>query len=152
MMLKKYTALLFLSLAYALLLGHNVIPHHHHDNENSGAEHHHHADHHHSHHHDTDYAHSGQSHEEHNENDEKNDLSHLFSYFFHSPDGITLSHQNSNWYLKQVPVITAIIPDHFDFSEIFNPPLLYKPPADFLIYITPHSTVSGLRAPPAFFI
>lgn len=133
-MLKKKTALLFLTLAYAILLGHNIIPHHHHDNPKKLSEN-----------HETD----------HHDHDTDNDgLSHLLSHLIHSAAGYTFpaTHNITNTFFKQQFSFVAVLPDNYSLDEFLIPPLLHKPPAEHLIYISPHSHPSGLRAPPATFI
>lgn len=117
--------------AYAILLGHNIIPHHHHDNQKELTEH-----------HQTNHHHDG--------GEESNDLSHLFSHFIHSADGFvfTANHNISNTFSKQQFSFVAVLPDIFSLGELHVPPLLHKPPAEHLIYISPHFLSSGLRAPP----
>lgn len=133
-MLKKYTAILLMTVAYAILLGHNVIPHHHHD------------------HHDHDVPEHNHHDQHHGDDTNREDLNHLFSHFTHSADGFnfTTSHNISNIFSKQQLSVVAVLPDNFLISKFIIPPLLYKPPAELLIYISPHSLSLGLRGPPAF--
>lgn len=131
-MLKKYTAILWMTVAYAILLGHSIIPHHH--------EHHHDVtEHHHSNHHHDDDADNG-------------DLNHPFTHFTHSADcfNFTNSHNFTNTFSKQQMKFVAILPDNFLACKFNIPPLLHKPPAEHHPYISPHSLSSGLRAPPTF--
>lgn len=134
-MLKKRAAILFLTLAYAILLGHNIIPHHNHDHDEHLTEH-----------HDTDYHH--------HDNEDTDGLSHLFAHFTHAPEGFSFltNHNITNTFSKQQLSLVAVLPDNFSLDEFLIPPLLDKPPAEHLIYISPHSHPSGLRAPPATFI
>ena len=136
-MLKKYTAILMMTVAYAILLGHSIIPHHHHDSEHDLIEHHH-----------SDYQHTDHNH--HNDADNK-DLSHLFAHFVHSADGFifTTSHNFTNTFCKQQLSVLAVLPDNFLIDKFFIPPLLHKPPAEHFVYTSPHSHSKGLRAPPA---
>lgn len=128
-MLKKKTAILFLIVAYAILLAHNIIPHHHHDSAQEIAEHHH-------------------SHPEHSEDNKG--LSHLLSHFVHSADEFTFSpnHNFSNTFSKQLNIYVAVLPDNFSLDDFLIPPLLHNSFAEQVIYISPHSHPSGLRAPP----
>ena len=132
-MLKKYTAILMMTVAYAILLGHSIIPHHHHDHDHDVTEHQH-TDHH------------------QDNNTDSEDLNHLFSHFTHSADGFhfTTSHNLTNTFCKQQHSVVAVLPDNFHIDKFLIPPLLHKPPAEHLIYISPHSHSKGLRAPPAF--
>jgi len=132
-MLIKRTAILFLTLAYAILLGHDIIPHHHHDNNQELTEHH-------------------QTSHNHDSEEDSENLSHLFSHFIHSADGFTftISHNISNIFSKQLFSIVAALPRNFSLNEFLVPPLFYKPPAEGFIYTSPHSLSSCLRAPPVF--
>jgi hypothetical protein len=132
-MLKKRTAILLLTLAYAILLGHTLISHHHHDTDHDLTEHH-------------------QTNHHHNDDQEDEGLNHLFSHFTHSADGFTFTstHNINNTFSKQLLSFVAVLPDNFFLDEFLIPPLLRKPPAEHFIYISPHSLSSGLRAPPAF--
>ncbi len=133
-MLKKYTAILLMFTAYAILLGHSVIPHHHHDTDHDLTEQHHQTEHH------------------HDDDADSEDLSHLFFHFPHSADGFTCitAHNFNNTFSKRLLSFVVVLPDNFLFHKFIIPPLLYKPPAEHLIYISPHSLSLGLRAPPAF--
>ncbi|MCY7410910.1 MAG: hypothetical protein LH473_11605 [Chitinophagales bacterium] len=134
-MLKKFTAILLMTVACAILLGHNIVPHHHHDNDHNATEHHH------THHH-------------HDDDTDREDLNHLFAHFTHSADGLnfTTSHHLTNTFSSRFNSgsVVAILPDNFGIIKLFIPPLLQKSSAEHLIYISPHSLSSGLRAPPAF--
>lgn len=132
-MLKKYTAILLMTVAYAILFGHSILAHHHHENDHDLTEHHH-----------TDNHHDDDA--------DSEDLNHLFSHFTHLAVGFnfTTSHSTTNVFSKQQLSIVVVLPDNFLISKFIIPALLYKPPAEHLIYISPHSLSSGLRAPPAF--
>lgn len=133
-MSKKATALFFLTIAYAILLGHNVIPHHHHVSEHELSEHH----------------QSNHHHDNKDGDNDDNDINHLLSHFIHAADGFILTkNQNSNH--VYFPLI-AILPAYFPINSIFIPPIKPKPNAINVFYLSPHSTPSGLRAPPAFII
>lgn len=132
-MLKNNAAIFFISLAYAILLGHNIIPHHHHDSAQEIAEHH---------------------NSNHNHEEESNVLSHMLSHFIHSADGFTypVNHNISNTFSKQQLSFVAVLPDNFTLDEFLIPSFRFKPTAEHLFCISPHSHPSGLRAPPATFI
>ncbi len=134
-MLKRRTAILFITLAYAILLGHNIIPHHHHDHDDHLTEH-----------HDTDHHHDDDT--------DTDELNHLFAHFTHVADGFSFltNHNITNTFFKQQLSLVAVLPDIFSPDGFFTAPLLDKPPAEHLVYISPHSHPSGLRAPPATFI
>src|SRR5688572_30767267 len=115
-MLKKFTALLFLFIAGAILLGHSIIPHHHHDHD-------------HDHDHGQDLKeHPGSS--PHHDNEANNDLSHLFSHFIHSTDFFTVSTNKdiSTSFSKQLALTVAILPADFLSIPFDIPPLFGKPP------------------------
>ncbi|HKR05162.1 MAG TPA: hypothetical protein VJY62_11065 [Bacteroidia bacterium] len=139
-MLKKYTALLFLFIAYAILLGHSIIPHHHHDNHHDLAEHH--A----SNHHHTSSHHAGDG--------DSEDLSHLFSHFVHPADGFTITTNQSisNTFSKQLVLLVAILPADFLLTPCDIPPLFDRPPSEHLNYSFSNTCTFGLRAPPAFIV
>lgn len=119
--------------AYAILLGHNIIPHHHHSTEHELAEHHH-----------THHSHDG--------DEEGKDLSHLFSHFIHSAEGFIFTSSNNITLSKLQLLLVAVLPDNFSLDEFLIPPLLLKQSEEHHVYISPHSHPSGLRAPPVTFI
>ena len=77
-MIKKKVSILFLTLAYAIQLVHNIVPHHHHDHEELLTEH--------------------QRTEPHLDDDIDTDgLVHLLAHFPHAADGFFITTpQNSN--------------------------------------------------------
>lgn len=133
-MLKKYTAIIFMTVSYAILLGHSIIPHHHHHDPKELTEH-----------HDTDHQHDGSHQDE--------GLNNLFSHFLHSADPFTAtaSPTITNIFFKQQLSFIAVLSENFSFSELHLSPLIHKPPAEDPIFISTHSLSSGLRAPPATF-
>ncbi len=132
-MLKKHIAILMMFIAYAIMIGHEIVPHHHHHNVEEVAEHH--TDHH---HHSTDDG----------------GLSHLLSHFIHSADGFTFSpnHKITNNFSKPQLSFVALLPDNFAFDEFLTTSFQNNPPEEHFVYISPHSHPSGLRAPPAAII
>ena len=139
LMLKKYAAFFLLTVAYALLLGHNIIPHHHHDEGDHDLVSHHHADHH----------AAGHSHDD---NDLSKKLGHLFSHFIHPADGyiITFIQGIQDSFSKQLTVVAAVLPPDLliadqDFHSLFDQP----PDAD-RTYSFSEVCTFGLRAPPFF--
>lgn len=134
-MLKKKTAILFISLAYAILLGHNIIPHHHHDPKEYFTVH-----------QDTDHHHDVDS--------DDDGLNHLFFHFTHSVEdfSFTSSHNITNTFSKQQLSFITLLHDDLVLDNFVCRAVLDKPPADHLIYISPISHPSGLRAPPSTFI
>ncbi len=152
-MLKKYTGLFLLLIAYAILLGHDVIPHHHGEiNSHENADDHHHSTIPHHHHEHTTNSSHGHDHSS-NDGDDKeaSNLGHLFSQFFHAADGITFTSRTfiSNTISKQLSSFDVILPTSFLIEEIDIPPLINKIENDFLLpnhFLIQHF---GLRAPPA---
>jgi hypothetical protein len=127
-MFKKYISLSLAMVAYAILMGHSIIPHHHHDDLQDLKEHH-------------------QTNHHHDENEDNKDLSHIFSHFIHSADGFTLiiKHSNSKVFIPLV----AVLPNNFSVDEILIPPLLYESRTEFLDCLFSIACTFGLRAPPS---
>ncbi len=131
---KKVISLLFIVTAYTFIIGHCIISHHHHDSTKELTEHH-------------------QTNHHHSSDEDSGDLSHLFSHFIHAADGFTTLnyHSISNTLSKQPLLIVAVLTEDFSlYNDVGVSPLLNRPPAEHLIYSSPHSLASGLRAPPAF--
>lgn len=133
LMFKKFTAILIVSFAYAILLGHNIIPHHHHDSAEEIAKHH-------ITHHDHDSEHEG--------------LGNLLSHFVHSVDSFTLpaNHIIINTFSKQLLSFVGVLPNNISLNNFLIPPLLHNFFAEQIFYISPHSHPNGLRAPPTTLI
>ncbi len=152
-MLKKYTGLFFLLIAYAILLGHDVIPHHHGElNSHQKADKHHHSTIPHHHHEHTTNSTHGHDHSS-NDGDDKeaSKLGHLFSQFFHAADGITFTSKAhiSNTVSKQLFSFDAILPNSFLVKEIDIPPLIARTKEIVVISNQFSAHQFGLRAPPA---
>ncbi|OFY86880.1 MAG: hypothetical protein A3F72_00535 [Bacteroidetes bacterium RIFCSPLOWO2_12_FULL_35_15] len=131
-MLRKRIALFLLTVAYAILLGHNNVPHHHHDTDHDLTAHHHN-----DHHDNSDHS--------------SKDFDHLYSHFIHSDIFITANNDNKiNIFSKQLFLKVAVSPTDFFLCDYTIQFLLHKLPEKTFIYISPHSLSSGLRAPPAF--
>jgi hypothetical protein len=125
---RKYIALLMMTAAWAILFGHNIVPHHHHEHEAELTAHH--------------------SQHEHEENETENEASHFFSHFLHAGNDVTFTTSHSTiTFSKQVA--SAVLPDIYFTCHYDIPPLLNSPPAEHLIYFSPHSHTAGLRAPPS---
>lgn len=140
---RKYIAILFITVAYAILLGHSIVPHHHHETEQELSEHHQ-SGHHHS---SSGHHNSGNHHE-----DENNwDLSHVFSHVMHAEDGFTFTpnHSIGNALSEQISFFIAVLPPDFSFWKFPVTNRLHEPPEVSLICSSPHSLSSGLRAPPS---
>lgn len=143
-MLKKRAAILFITLAYAILLCHNFVPHQHYTKDFHQSKIH---DHHH---------HSGQSLTKHHHNDqpsvggEDSGNFNLFSHFIHTTGDYasTNNHTISIAFSTLLISVVATLPDSFSFSHYKVPPLRDKPPSCRLIYHSAQSLPSGLRAPP----
>ncbi len=133
-MFKKQATIIFLTIAYALLLGHNIIPHHHHNNEHDLAEH-----------HQTHHQHHGEEHD--------NDLGHMFTHSIHPDDDFTISPNHNIGKLFSIKLISvvAVLSNKFSFEDFDIPPLLINPYAAQAIYFSPHSLLVALRGPPVFF-
>lgn len=131
-MLKKKLAFFLTAFAYAILLGHNLVAHHHHHKDLHSSKHHH-----------TSHNHTDE--------EENNGLDNLFSHFIHPDNDITFTSQNiNNNFSRSLLSIVAVLPVKLSLNVFLIPPLLYKPPAQHLFYISPHPVSPGLRAPPAF--
>lgn len=151
-MLKKYSAILFLFFAYAILIGHDFIPHHHNSKE-AGHQHLHTHEgddgHHHSHsNHSGDV--SGTQDESEKEKDDDGALGNLLAHFVHSGESLFfITHQNNiNFYPFQVLLMCSRTSTEFQILYLL-PPILLKPPLDHFKYTSPPALFSGLRAPPA---
>jgi hypothetical protein len=126
---RKWIAVLMITAAWAILFGHNIISHHHHEHEEELTAHYH-------------------SHHDHEDDETGNDFSHFFSHFLHAGNDVTFtSSTGTNTFSKKVA--SAVLPDIYFSSHYDIPPLLNSPPAEHLIYFSPHSHTAGLRAPPS---
>lgn len=136
-MLKKRAAI-FLLTAFAIMLGHSIIPHHHHTYEHKISA--------------LQFSHEHHDHD--NDENRDDDLGHLFSHFIHPVDNFTFTttHINNISFAKQLFLFVAVLPGNFSLKDFHIPRLLLKPPAEHLNFISPYSLSSGLRAPPAIFI
>lgn len=147
--MRNFAAILLMSIAYALLLGHSIVPHHHHESPDEiGVKHHHNG--HHSQNH---------SHDSHNETNssgnaadqEALNLGHLVMHFFHASDELSL---------HTLQKITTPIQSQLLFistnvlsleAQFKNPDIpkrcfTHKKATE---YFSPHIYVAGLRAPPS---
>ncbi len=135
-MFKKRTAFFLLSIAYAILLAHNIIPHHHHEHSN---------DHHHSNHteaHNGMHTHDGEQSEGH-----AKDL--FLSNLEHPIDGFsTTGHSVSNSFSKQLVLSLAILTGSFSISGILKKSPAYYYVVDTIVYNLAFAHSHGLRAPP----
>jgi hypothetical protein len=125
---KKNTALLSLFIAFAIQLGHGVIPHHHHHD-------------HHEHH-----ATSGHQHPE----NEDRSLDHLLSFIAHTDVVITdQSHGWSHLFSKKIFELAFALPEIYAQKEFLLPPLLHAFQVDIQHTAFSYACTFGLRAPPA---
>lgn len=142
-MLRKYTAIFFITIAYVIVLGHSIIPHHHqHEHD-------------HKHNHNQVGIAVHHSHDHHHESDSKTiDLGDLFSQLFHAPDDFTYknSHSFSINFSQRLNLQVAELPDNFSLEDFDIPPLLQWTSSGMINYTSPYSHLSGMRAPPAIFI
>jgi hypothetical protein len=130
-MLKKYTVLSLLLLAYTIVLGHSIIPHHHDEHETEQTVH----------HHDDD----------HDEKDEDSDFSHGFENYLHSGNTAEF-HQQTNIVHSISPAITITLFAVFNFKVL---PIELPPPLRWTgndLFLKSYYCLSskGLRAPPLF--
>jgi hypothetical protein len=143
-MLKKIVSILMLYSAFALSLGHNLIPHHHHDFEHSEVAHHHsNGDHH---HHDTDNTYDSEN--------ESEDWRHLFSGIQHVTDGLTFltSHGSMDDVPKETERLNVREVAEVVFGNIVVEVRQNAPPDIFTTYHSNHLLSSGLRAPPVVIV
>lgn len=128
----RNTAILFLALAYVILLGHSFIPHHHHN-------------------HDTNTHHEA-SHHEHDAGTEG--LNHIFAHFTHESDGLffTANHNISSAFSKNQISFPVVISDNSSVEYLHLPALLLRAIllSDDWVMQVPH--LFRLRAPPTAFI
>lgn len=121
--------------AYTILLGHSIIPHHHHQTLHEATLHH--LYEHTTHHHDDGEA-EGHEHTPH---------------LVHSDFAEDFRTSASSFVVFSKQIISLFNFSPFTFSLIaeVNSCLEIEPPKnEFLIYSSPHSLESGLRAPPVF--
>lgn len=123
-------------IAYAILLGHSIIPHHHHNSVQEAELHHFHEPA--TQHYNSGEA-SGQGHSPH---------------LVHDSDfgkELRTSSKSTIDFSKQLISLFNFYFFTFSLTADANSCLQSQPPdKDFLIYFSPHSHASGLRAPPAF--
>ena len=138
-MLRKYTAIAFVFVAYSLLLLHSFIPHHHDHEMEAAVEHH-------------------DSHDHNGDTDEHDDidqgfLPHAFAHFQHDQGiEIVYTHYTTHAGCSSVNHVMGFIPSSafFIIKAIHPPPLIpvFSPP---LFFTNTHLPASDLlRGPPAF--
>ena len=130
--MRKFFTLFFISLAYGVVLGHNVVPHHHEREHEQSQKH--------SHEHSTPH------------DDDKHDdelLNHLFDDFSHNSQNYTVQ-KVSFTCLNLFVLVSVFVHDSFSLDELLIPPLLYNDPFYITAVFDPGSQTFGLRAPPAF--
>lgn len=129
-----------ISIALAILLGHNFIGHHHHDKEQIAFDHSHADDHH-------------QDNE--GEDDEKDfDLSHILSHLPHEGSDVTFlkGQDYSKKQLKQLLPSVALVQPIFSFDYLLVFERQNAPPYKVVYFNSHYYLPSGLRAPPSFII
>lgn len=145
-MRKKDFSILMMSIALAIMLGHNVIPHHHHNEQ----DHHHDFEHKkHAHHHDHSHQHGSG-----NDDNEKSELPDLLAKIQHGDNGITFL--SSQHVANPLPIVVAsfaaALPVTFFCQKITERARQNSPPYK-LIYRSPQYLLpTGLRAPPTFVV
>lgn len=135
-MVKRFTFILMLYSALAIMLGHNVVAHHHHDFEHSEIAHH---------------QNDGNHHDNDTE-DESEDWGHFLSHFQHGAEGLTfLTSDNATDNLsKKIPPFNAIQVSNFVLQQIIVEVRQNAPPYIAEYYNSQNFLPYGLRAPPVF--
>lgn len=150
-MLKRYTSLFFLLLAYMVMLGHNLVPHYHHDAQLAIAlqEHDEHGDHHHDHYHAGQQEDSNQhaDHQGESQTDFPEQSHHDFAHNVHESQVYITSGDNADRDPLPTLDVCCLAPSlqTSDSSLAFR---FDKPPSEPKTYLSPHALCSGLRAPP----
>jgi len=129
-MMKRFSMLLVMCSAYAVLLGHSIVPHHHHETEADLLAHHASA-----HQHDHDHA----------------SLPNLLGHFVHAEDVFTSTVSLLLYpsLLKQTPVIVLDFSKILTINGIQNFPYSIEQPPEVNIYCFSNRKSSGLRGPPS---
>ncbi len=150
-MIFRLTALFFLTLATAILLTHNVVPHSHNHLELASKSYHSHG-----HHHEADVSGIAHQHEDANSPGEDHpdvnkDLADILSVISHYTEGITFltDHKNSNAVSRQLSTVVFLISETFWISELIFPPLLNHAPAEFFECTPFYPCTNTLRGPPS---
>ena len=129
--------MILLFIAYAILLGHSIIPHHHHNSVQEAELHHFH-----------------EPVTQHNNNSGEASGHGHSPHLVHDADfgkELRTSSKSTINFSKQLISLFKFCPLTFSLTAEANSCLQSRPPdKDFLIYFSPHSLASGLRAPPAF--
>ncbi len=131
--MRKQISLVFLLVAYVILLGHSIIPHHHHETNSEVVAHH-------ETHHLYDVEHSA------------DDLGHLLSHFVHPVDVFTTDrqHYTSDFSFLNFTTFLAIIPNAISYTVNELIAIQYKPPISDFILDSSFPIIQGLRGPPFF--
>ena len=128
-MLKKYSILTLLLVAYTIVLAHSIIPHHHHhdDHETEQTA---------SHHHDDDH-------------EDDNSLAHSFANYSHTGDAAVIHQQPDDSFVSHI-VVTRYLTPVFEFAvKAIESPLPIRKLSNHIIPQSRHCLSSkGLRAPP----
>lgn len=134
-MLKKYTAIIFLTVAYTILLGHSIVPHHHHQTLSEAEVHH-------------LYEHTT-----HNHNNNETEGHEHSPHLVHIDFGEDFRNTSSTNFDFQKQIISLFNFSPFTFSLISEANFCLESRHQentFFFYSSPHSLSSGLRAPPVF--
>lgn len=146
-MLKRFTSILMLYSALAIMLGHDFIEHHHHYDFEQNITSHHHSDGHHHHDNNTDT-------DDKDTEDESNDWKHLFSILEHGVEGLTFftNHSPVDNFSKKIPQFIAVRISNFIFKQAIIEVRQNAPPFIAVYYNSQIFLPSGLRAPPVFIV
>lgn len=118
-MFRKYIAIFCIYVSYIIVFGHNIFPHAHNKTQNT-------ADHHH---------HKG--------------IGHLFDHYLHSGDSFITTNVNPKTFEVSNECYSVLMPFSYMITkDVLEIRLIFPPPETALIYISPHWSSSGLRAPP----
>jgi hypothetical protein len=142
-MLKRYSIITLLFVAYTIVLGHSIIPHHHHDDDHEMEQSSHH-------HHDQEDDHHNNQENDHNDNSNSG-LAHDFENYMHSGNTGDI-HQQPDIKISHNAITTVYLVALFDFkikAAESPPPKVWL--SNNHIPPLPYSLSSkGLRAPPCF--
>lgn len=132
-MLKKYSIISLLLIAYTIVLAHSIIPHHHHDED-----------------HDTEQTASAHHHDDdHEDSDKDSGFSHSLGNYLHSGTTADIHQQTSSVQIVSPAIInTFFTVVNFELKPIELPPPLKRPNNDFFQKSYYYLSSTGFRAPP----
>jgi hypothetical protein len=130
--IKKYSIVALLMLAYSIVLGHSVIPHHHHHDDHAVQQTTHHDDHHHD---DDDHEDSG--------------LAHSFENYIHSTNGgDTYQQPDAKVSCNGIPSFYVVVFFEHGLLAVESRPPMIRPFDDHIPILRHSLSPKGLRAPP----